>query len=101
MKNRWVYPLFNLLLVLSLPLVGAVILLRWRRRVLSKGKDRWAERWGRLSQEQTAVFSSPAASDGRWWWVHAASVGEVKAIEAFLRQLPKAAGVKVLLSAVT
>src|SRR5262249_54034055 len=96
-KNRWVYPLFNTLLVLSLPLIGAAVALRWRRRVFSKGGDRWNERWGRLSPETLASF----APQGRWWWVHAVSLGEVKAIESFLRQAPGAAGAKILLTAVT
>jgi 3-deoxy-D-manno-octulosonic-acid transferase len=97
MKNRWVYPLFNLLLIAALPLIGLAVLLRWHRRVFSKGGDRWAERWGRLSPDMLARFSGPE----RWWWVHAVSMGEVKAIEAFLRQITPSTGAKVLLSAVT
>ncbi|OGR92454.1 MAG: hypothetical protein A2992_07710 [Elusimicrobia bacterium RIFCSPLOWO2_01_FULL_59_12] len=82
---------------MSLPLLGAVVLLRWRRRIFFQDSERWGERWGRLAPETLARFAGPE----RWWWVHAASMGEVKAIEMFLRQAPAAAGVKVLLSAVT
>jgi len=115
MKNRWVYPLFNFLLVLALPLIGAVILLRWRRRVFSNGKNRWAERWGYLPAEALACLSRQtrqtsgeappsvwrASGEGGVWWVHAVSLGEVKAIETFLHQIPASSGAKVLLSAVT
>ena len=102
----WVYPLFNTLLVLSLPLVGLVILLRWRQRVFSRGGENWSERWGHLSKETLDLLARQpeprgSASGAGWWWVHAVSMGEVKAIETFLRQAPQAAGVKVLLSAVT
>src|SRR5947209_8801812 len=97
MKSRWVYRLFNMLLLASLPLIGVVILLRWRRRVFASGGDRWSERWGRLSPETLALISASP----KIWWVHAVSVGEVKAIETFLRQVTRAAGAKVLLSAVT
>jgi 3-deoxy-D-manno-octulosonic-acid transferase len=96
-SNRWVYPLFNALLIAALPLIGLAVLLRWHRRVFSQGNDRWAERWGQLSPELFARFNSPE----RWWWVHAVSMGEVKAIESFLRDVKPSTGAKVLLSAVT
>jgi 3-deoxy-D-manno-octulosonic-acid transferase len=97
MSNRWTYPLFNLLLIAALPLIGVVVLLRWSRRIFSKGSDRWGERWGYLEPATLAKFSTPA----RWWWVHAVSMGEVKAIESFLRQVPASTGARVVLSAVT
>jgi 3-deoxy-D-manno-octulosonic-acid transferase len=95
MTNRWAYRFFNTLAVLSLPLAGMYVLLRWRRRVFAHGLH-WLERWGHLTAVQREKFRS-----GTWWWVHAVSMGEVKAIETFLRQAPKAAGVRVLLSVVT
>src|SRR4051812_17142343 len=94
--NRWAYPLFNAMLVLSLPVIGGAIFLRWHRRILSKGGDRWAERWGNIPEALRGHFGK-----GRWWWVHAVSMGEVKAIESFLRQAPHVTGVRILLTAVT
>jgi 3-deoxy-D-manno-octulosonic-acid transferase len=96
-KNRWAYPLFNSLLVAAFPAIGAAVLVRWRKRVFARGSENMAERWGRFSPELSARFQGPV----RWWWVHAVSMGEVKAIETFLRRAPDAAGVKILLSAVT
>src|SRR4051812_15916289 len=97
-RNRWAYPLFNSLLMAALPLIGAGVLMRWRRRVFVRGGKNLSERWGTLSPETRALFSGTRQS---WWWVHAVSMGEVKAIESFLRRAPAEAGVKVLLSAVT
>lgn len=95
-QHRWVYRIFNGLVLLGLPLVVGYILVRWRRRVLSNGFRHWPERWGLLSPEQQAhLAGSP------WWWVHAVSLGEVKAIHTFLRQAPQAVGVRILLSVVT
>src|SRR5258708_6820563 len=97
-RNRWVYPLYNLLLIVSLPIICLFVLVKWRQRIFSKGGENWAERWGRLSPETQAHFAGPRK---RWWWVHAVSMGEVKAIETFLRRTPASADVKILLSAVT
>jgi 3-deoxy-D-manno-octulosonic-acid transferase len=94
---KFFYGVYNTLIVLLFPLVIAIVFLRWRKRVLRKGLDRWQERWGLLSEAQLALF----AMGHRWWWVHAVSLGEVKAIERFLRQAPSHAGVRVLLSVVT
>ncbi len=96
-NHRWVYPLFNSLLLMSLPLVGAAVLVRWRHRVFSRGSEHWNERWGKLQPETEARLSG----DGRVWWVHAVSLGEVKAIEAFLRKVPRVAGATVVLTVVT
>lgn len=97
MMRRWAYPLFNALLIACLPLLGLVVLLRWHRRVFAKGGDRWDERWGRFSPETLAQLKTSS----RWWWVHAVSMGEVKAISAFLRKAPEQSGAKILLSVVT
>ena len=95
MKNRWIFRLYNLLVLLALPFILIGVMIRWRKR-FARGLDRWSERWGRLSEEKRAKFQS-----GDWWWVHAVSLGEVKSIDVFLRQIPKQTGVRVLLSVVT
>ena len=95
MKSRWIFRLYNLLVLVALPFILVGVLVRWRRR-FARGIERWSERWGRLTPEQVSHFSS-----GTWWWVHAVSLGEVKAIEVFLREIPRQTGAKVLLSLVT
>src|ERR1700687_2100401 len=95
MKSRWVYRLYNLCVLFALPFILVGVMLRWRRR-FARGIERWSERWGHLLPEQMGQFQS-----GVWWWVHAVSLGEVKSIEVFLRQIPVQAGAKVLLSLVT
>src|SRR6266700_1657256 len=95
MKNRWTFRIYNGLVFLALPFILLGVMIRWRRR-FARGVERRSERWGLLSPEQKTRFSS-----GVWWWVHAVSLGEVKAIEVFLSQIPKQAGAKVLLSLVT
>src|SRR5882762_2212407 len=95
MKNRWIFRLYNGLVLLALPFILLGVMVRWRRR-FARGIERWPERWGRLSADQKTRFQS-----GVWWWVHAVSLGEVKSIEVFLDQIPKQAGAKVLLSVVT
>ncbi len=95
MKSRWTFRLYNLLVLLALPFILVGVMVRWRKR-FARGMERWSERWGHLSPGQQAQFRN-----GTWWWVHAVSLGEVKSIEVFLRQIPKQAGAKVLLSAVT
>ena len=116
MKNRWIFRLYNLLLLAALPFILVGVALRWRRR-FARGLERWPERWGHLSPEKRAQFreglpasakatagnrlSSPLASGGGWWWVHAVSLGEAKSIEVFLRQIPRQTGARVLLSVVT
>jgi 3-deoxy-D-manno-octulosonic-acid transferase len=94
-QGRLTYSLFNSVLIGALPLVAGYVLLRWRRRVI-KGLSLGTERWGRLDQARIDRFKS-----GRWWWVHAVSVGEVKAIHSFLKQAPDTAGVKIALSLLT
>jgi len=95
MKNRWIFRLYNLLVLLALPFILIGVMIRWRKR-FARGIERWPERWGRLSKEKRDKFQV-----GRWWWVHAVSLGEVKSIEVFLRRIPEQAGVRVLLSVVT
>ncbi len=95
MKSRWIFRVYNLLVLLALPFILVGVMLRWRKR-FARGMERWSERWGHLSAEQQSPFKS-----GTWWWVHAVSLGEVKSIEVFLKQIPKQAGAKVLLSLVT
>jgi len=95
MKSRWIFRFYNLLVLIALPFIVVGVMIRWRKR-FARGMERWPERWGRLSGEQQAKFKT-----GVWWWVHAVSLGEVKAIEVFLTQIPKQTGAKVLLSVVT
>jgi len=94
--HRCVYNIYNTLVFLFFPIVLIAVLLRWRKRV-AKGLQHWSERRGYLSDAQNSLF----AMGHRWWWIHAVSLGEVKAIERFLRTAPSHAGVKVLLSVVT
>jgi 3-deoxy-D-manno-octulosonic-acid transferase len=95
MKSRWTFRLYNFLVLLTLPFILIGVMLRWRKR-FARGLERWRERWGHLASEKRQKFTS-----GTWWWVHAVSLGEVKAIEVFLAQIPKQAGARVLLSVVT
>src|SRR5471030_1030019 len=95
MKSRWVFRLYNALVLFALPFIMVGVTLRWRKRV-ARGLERWDERWGHLSDKKLSSFKT-----GSWWWVHAVSLGEVKAIEMFLRQIPKQAGACVVLSVVT
>lgn len=92
MKHRWLYRVYNFLLLIALPFVMAGVLVRWRGR-LARGLERWSERWGHGDSEPF--------TRGRWWWVHAVSLGEVKAIEVFLREAPAKANVQIYLSLVT
>jgi len=91
------FPIYNTLILLLTPLLALGILLRWRRRVLKRGLENWSERWGYVSDAQRQLF----AMGHRWWWVHAVSLGELKAIERFLRRAPQHAGVRIVLSVVT
>ena len=95
MKSRWIFRLYNGLVLVALPFILLGVMLRWRKR-FARGLERWPERWGHLSPEKRAAFVA-----GPWWWVHAVSLGEVKSIEVFLRQIPAQAHARVLLSAVT
>lgn len=97
MVDRWVFRFYNLLVILAFPLILLGVLLRWRRRIFSKGLHRWPERCGRLSPE----LKERLQAGKRWWWVHAVSMGEVKAIQTFLRRAPEHAQARVLLSVVT
>jgi len=95
MKSRWIFRLYNFLVLITLPFILLGVMLRWRKR-LAQSMDRWQERWGFLPSETLAKFST-----GQWWWVHAVSLGEVKSIEVFLKEIPKQADARVLLSVVT
>ena len=95
MKSRWIFRLYNGLVVVALPFILVGVAIRWRRR-FARGMERWSERWGHFSPQQQERMKS-----GIWWWVHAVSLGEVKAIEVFLREIPKQAGTKGILSLVT
>ncbi len=97
MFNRWLYRFYNAAILLLLPGIVLWIAVRWRRRFFSKGLDRWSERWGRLSAAQRALLSATR----RRWWVHAVSLGEIKAIETFLNKAPAYADVQIVLSVVT
>src|SRR5579871_1566004 len=96
MKSRWIFRLYNGLVLFALPFILLGVMVRWRRR-FARGIERWSERRGQLSSTQEKRFRS----EGPWWWVHAVSLGEVKAIEVFLREIPRQAGAKVVLSLVT
>ncbi len=96
-KATVLFAVVNTLAICLMPLIGLLILLRWRQRVLSGGHLHWAERWGSLPSTVVSSFQGHKPC----WWVHAASLGEVKAIEPFLRQAPLVAGVNVLLTVVT
>jgi 3-deoxy-D-manno-octulosonic-acid transferase len=76
--------LYNGLVLLLLPLILLYVLVRWGGR-FSQGLAQWNERWGHLPREIDAALQHHG--DRQPWWVHAVSVGEVKAIEAFLRAL--------------
>src|SRR5688572_24553751 len=95
MFARWVYRIYNGLVLVSAPFIIVGIFLRWRNR-LAKGAERESERRGYLSQDHLAALQK-----GTWWWIHAVSLGEVKAIEVFLREVGKSANVKVFLTLVT
>lgn len=97
MINRWLFRLYNGLVFLAIPFILLYIALRWRRRFFSKGFERWAERWGHLPENQRTRIRQK----GPWWWVHAVSLGEVKAIETFLRKAPAHARAQIVLSVVT
>lgn len=97
MVNSILFLTYTALGLLLMPAIAVGILVRWRRRFLTKGLVRWSQRWGRLPPEALRLLRS----GGGWWWVHAVSVGEVKAIEPFLKRIPERAGVRVLLSVVT
>jgi len=94
--KHWIFHLYNILILALFPLIVIGVVVRWRTRVLAHGFFRWNERWGRFNESQKAELSK-----GAWWWVHAVSVGEVKAIEPLLRRAPSKAGVRILLSVVT
>ncbi len=93
--NRWIFRIYNALVVVLMPFVLLFVFIHWRRRVLSKGLHRWDERWGRLTPQKLNVLGA-----GRWWWVHAVSVGETKAIEPLLREAPRR-NIRIFLSLVT
>lgn len=95
MKSRWIFRIYNLLVIVALPFILVGVMIRWRKR-FARGLERWSERWGHLSSEQVGRFR-----DGNYWWVHAVSLGEVKSIETFLREIPRQLGARVLLSVVT
>jgi 3-deoxy-D-manno-octulosonic-acid transferase len=92
----WPFYLYNALLLAALPLVALYIGVRWWKRILFKASDGWGERWGRLPPS-----TLQALTGNRVWWIHAVSMGEVKAIETFLRRLSTESDKVVLLSVVT
>jgi 3-deoxy-D-manno-octulosonic-acid transferase len=96
MKSRWIFRLYNGLVLAALPFIWVGVMVRWRKR-FARGLERWSERWGHLSPETVLRLGAK----GPWWWVHAVSLGEVKAIEVFLRRIPERTGAAVLLSVVT
>ncbi len=95
MNATLVFGLYNLLGILFFPVIALGVALRWRKRVFSKGLLRWSERWGKLPETTQALLKSPGKP---WWWVHAVSVGEIKAIEPFLRRAPERAQVRIFLT---
>lgn len=95
MKHRRLYTLYNGLLLLILPFVLLGVLVKWRKR-FAKGIESWPERWGEWRRPEPPPFTQ-----GVWWWVHAVSLGEVKAIEVFLREAPAKANVTIFLTLVT
>ena len=97
MINRSLFRIYNGLVFLAVPFILLFIVVRWRKRFFSKGFDRWSERWGHLPEDQLVRIRQK----GPWWWVHAVSLGEVKAIETFLRKAPAHARAQILLSVVT
>ncbi len=70
--------LYTLVLYLLLPAV--LLRLAWRGLRAPGYRERWAERFGRLS----------AGPDPGGVWIHAVSVGEVQAIEPLVRHLREA-----------
>ncbi|HVO33602.1 MAG TPA: 3-deoxy-D-manno-octulosonic acid transferase [Elusimicrobiota bacterium] len=96
MRNRWIYRIYNGLLLVLLPFIGAWIALRWRKRFFAHAGERWNERWGRYPDERRHEFSG-----GSWWWVHAVSLGEIRAIESFLRKASRRNDVRIVLSVMT
>ncbi len=77
----WRKMLYNLLLVLVLPLVALYLL--WRLAVLGKSWEGLGERFGILPDPIKALKDS----EGPIVWVHAVSVGEVAAAEPIVREL--------------
>ena len=85
MANRWLFRIYNGLVFWPFPFILLFIALQWRQRFLTKdltdgpnGGDIFRKiNWSRIRNRK-----------GPWWWVHAVSFGEVKAIETFLRKAP-------------
>lgn len=77
----WPGVLYNILLgLLSLPIVLG---LAWRVLVQGKSREGWRERLGLLPPEVARLKEG----DEPVIWIHAVSVGEVSAVEPFLREL--------------
>lgn len=74
------YLVYNLFMLLVLPLATPLIFWRWRHRILARRKKRWGERFGFWPQEVHGALSKPS----RWVWLHVASVGEWKAVRGLL-----------------
>ena len=77
----WRRLLYNLLLVLLLPVIALYLL--WRLAVQGKSWEGLGERFGMLPDSIKALKDS----EGPIVWVHAVSVGEVAAAEPVLREL--------------
>ncbi len=77
----WRKILYNIVLVILLPVV--VVYLLWRLVVQGKSRAGLAERLGILPDSVRALKDA----DGHTIWVHAVSVGEVAAAEPILHQL--------------
>jgi len=78
---NWRKILYNIVLVILLPVVALYLL--WRLVVQGKSRAGLAQRLGILPDS----VSKLKEADGRIIWVHAVSVGEVAAAEPILQQL--------------
>lgn len=98
MRNRATFLVYNALILLVLPIILLYVVARWHRRVFAKGFYRWSDRLGRFD-DQGADMRRRLGD--RTWWIHAVSLGEVKAIETFLKRASQHSGAKIFLSVVT
>ncbi|GAH38503.1 unnamed protein product, partial [marine sediment metagenome] len=77
----WRKLLYNIVLVILLPVVALYLL--WRLVVLGKSREGLAERLGILPES----LSRLKKAEGPIIWLHAVSVGEVAAAQPILHQL--------------
>lgn len=97
-RTMYVKLFYNVMILLLLPFIILFVFIRWRKRVWSKGFLQLSHRFGFLSKdEREKIFQDTRPK----WWIHAASIGEVKAIQTFLERLPKATDVHTVLTTVT